>query len=389
MALFFRRSKKDDKSHADALYTKGQWAAALAAYERVLAKDPDNLAVLRRVGDLQAKLGRAKEAAEAYRDLADRYARGGFLMQAIAVYKILERCDPEADDVGRRLAELYAQRGLARGVREKDQQPLPKIPLFSDLEPEAFRRVLQKTIPRSLAMGETLFRQGDPGESVFVVTSGVVRVERRGTVLAELGEGSFFGEAAFFSHEPRNADVVAVTPTELLEIRREDVEALIERYPGVADALHAFYRDRVLDGVLAASHAFRSLPPEERKNLARRFEIVRVDAGQDVVREGEDDRSVYIVKRGRFRVWTVPPGRKDPVVLATLGPGDLFGEVALVSRTPRTATVTAEEAGEVLRAGGEDLDPVLEHHPQVRQALEALRDGRARDTVARILGRRP
>ncbi|NOY45710.1 MAG: cyclic nucleotide-binding domain-containing protein [Deltaproteobacteria bacterium] len=388
MALFFRRSKKDDKSHADALYTKGQWAAALAAYERVLAKDPDNLAVLRRVGDLRAKLGRTKEAAEAYRELADRYARGGFLMQAIAVYKILERCDPEADDVGRRLAELYAQRGLARRGREKER-PLPKIPLFSDLEPEAFRRVLQKTIPRSLSMGETLFRQGDPGESVFVVTSGVVRVERQGTVLAELGEGSFFGEAAFFSHEPRNADVVAVTPAELLEIRREDVEALIERYPGVADALHAFYRDRVLDGVLAASHAFRSLPPEERKELARRFEIVRVDAGDDVVREGETDRSVYIVKRGRFRVWTVPPGREESVVLATLGPGDLFGEVALVSHTPRTATVTAEEPGEVLRARAEDLEPVMGRHPQVRQALEALRDGRARDTVARILGKRP
>ncbi|GAB6064091.1 cyclic nucleotide-binding domain-containing protein [Deferrisoma palaeochoriense] len=387
MALFFRRGKKDDKAQADALFTKGRWAEALTAYEKVLGKEPGNLAVLRRVADLRAKLGRTREAAEAYRELADRYAQGGFLMQAIAAYKILERCDPGAEDVGARLAELYAQRGITRSEGTRDR-PLPKIPLFSDLDPEAFRKVLQKTVPRNLTMGEVLFRQGDPGDSIFVVTQGVVRVEREGTVLAELGEGTFLGEAAFFSHQPRNADVVAVTPAELLEIRRRDMEELIDRHPGVADALHAFYRERVLDGVLAASEVFRGLPPDARKELARRFEVVRVDAGDDVVREGEDDRAVYVVKRGRFRVWTVPPGRTEPLELATLGPGDLFGEVALVSQTPRTATVTAEEEGEVLRAGAEVLEPVLGRHPEVRRALERLRDERARSTVARVLGKR-
>ncbi len=389
MALFFRRSKKDDKARADAYYTRGQWAQALEAYERVLEKEPDNLAVLRRVGDLRAKLGRRAAAAEAYRDLADRYARGGFLMQAIAVYKILERIDPRSEEVGERLAELYAQKGLKAKPTGSGEKPLPKIPLFSDLDPDAFRKVLERMVPRHLSIGEVLFRQGDPGDSIFVITSGAVKVVREGMTLAELGEGQFFGEAAFFSRQPRNADVVAVTPVELLEIRRSDMEALMERYPGVAEALHRFYRQRVLDGILAASPVFRSLPEGERKALAERFRLVRVAEGQVVVREGETDRSLYLIKQGRFEVSAVPPGGDEPVVLAELGPGELFGEVAIVGEVPRTATVRALEDAEVLRADPEVLEPVLQAHPQVRAALEALRDERARATVERILGREP
>ncbi len=387
MALFFRRSKKDDKAVADACYTKGQWAQALKVYEKVLGREPDNLQVLRRVADLRARLGRNESAAEAYRDLADRYARGGFLMQAIAVYKILERIDPRSEEVGERLAELYAQRGIRPGRPGGPERTLPAIPLLSDLEPDAFRRVLERMQPRTLAIGEVLFRKGDPGDSIFVITSGTVRVVRDGVDLAELGEGAFFGEAAFFSGEPRNADVVAVTPAELLEIRRSDMEALMERYPGVAQALHAFYRRRVLDGILAASEVFRSLPEADRKALAERFRVVRVPAGEAVVREGDTDRALFLVKQGRFRVSAVPPGGKEEVVLAELGPGELFGEVALISDAPRTATVTAVEDAEVLRAEAEDLAPVMERFPQVREALRELRDRRAADTVSKVLGK--
>lgn len=387
MAFFSRKKKRDSKSEGEEHYTKGQWSLALEAYERAVEKDPDNVQILRRVADLRARLGRSKEAVEAYRKVANVYAETGFLVQAIAIYKILFRLDPAAGDVGQKLTELYARRGLTSRT-EAGRRSLPETPLLSDLDPETFRQVVDRLAPRTLAMGERLFRQGDPGDSIFVVVSGVVRITRGSKVLAELGEGSFFGEGAFFTHEPRNADVVAVAPTELLEIRRSDMEDLMARYPGAASAMATFYRRRVLDGVLAFSPIFGMLPPEERKRVADEFQIIEVCAGGVVVREGDRDRALYLVKRGRFAVTTRPDADGETVQLAELGPGNLFGEVALVSRTPRTATVIALEAGEVLRAEGETLDPVLDAYPDVRRALEKARDERAADTVSTLLGRK-
>ncbi len=395
MGLFSRSGKKSSKATADEWFAKGQWAPALAGYEALAAEQPGDVKLLRRIADLRARLGRNAAAAEVYRQVADLYAAGGFLVQAIAIHKILLRLDPEAEDLGAKLAELYAKRGFTDttrapvGERAAEAAPLPEIPLFSDLEAEAFRQVVAKLVPVELGTGGVLFREGDPGESIFIVTSGAVRVSRGDLFLAELGEGTFFGEGAFFSHEPRGADVVASEPSELLEIRREDMEDLVLRYPGVADALSGFYRERVLDGVLASTPLFRNLDAGERKQVAGRFALEVVAEGTEVVREGEADRSLYLIKRGTFAVVMIPPGGGAPRELARLGPGEFFGEVAVVGDTPRTATVRALEAAEVLRISGEHLDPLLSEHPELGQLLEQTRDERAAATVAKLLGRKP
>ena len=395
MGLFSRRGNKSGKASADEYFAKGQWAPALAGYEALAERQPGDVKLLRRVADLRARLGKTAAAAEGYRQVADIYAAAGFLVQAIAIHKILLRLDPQAEDLGAKLAELYAKRGFTDAARApaagpaQDVAPLPEIPLFSDLEAEAFQQLVAKLVPVELEAGGVLFREGDPGESIFIVTSGKVRVSRGEVFLAELGEGTFFGEAAFFSHEPRSADVVAGEPSELLEIRREDMEELVLRYPGVAEALSQFYTQRILDGVLASTPLFRNLDAGERKRVAARFELVAVAAGTEVVREGEAERSLYLIKRGLFSVVTSPPGGGEPRELARLGPGEFFGEVAVVGDTPRTATVRGLEAGEVLRIAAEDLDPVLDTHPELRHLLEQTRNERAAATVAKLLGRSP
>jgi CRP-like cAMP-binding protein len=388
MGLIFRGTKADDKALGDQHFGRGQWLQALDAYRRVCEKDPDNVLVLRRVGDVLARLGRMGEAIEAYRRVAGLYADGGFLVQAIAIYKILLRIDPGAEDVSRKLSGLYAKRGMGVGAREEGRRPRVETPLFSELDSEAFAELLERLVSRTLGMGEALFRRGDPGDSIFVVVSGAVRVSREGMILAELSEGAFFGEGAFFSREARNADVTALAPTELLEIRREDTEALMDRYPGVATALAGFYRRRVLDGVLAASPLFGVLPEADRKRLADALQLVHVAPGDVIVREGDRDRSLYVVKRGCFVVTASVPGGREPAALDELGPGSLFGEVSLLGDTPRTATVTARGEGELLRASYEDLAPLLEARPEIREALERLRTERAADTIAKVLGRK-
>ena len=89
--------------------------------------------------------------------------------------------------------------------------------------------------------GDKVFDQGDPGDCMYVVTKGLVRIVRRTTrgdmTLAELGSGEFFGEMSLLDGMTRSASVVATNKTELFMIHRRDFLDLIQAYPQVAISL--------------------------------------------------------------------------------------------------------------------------------------------------------
>jgi CRP-like cAMP-binding protein len=159
------------------------------------------------------------------------------------------------------------------------------------------------------------------------------------------------------------------------------------QYPKVSEALNLFYRQRILDRMLASSPLTAELDPQVRSEIVDLFETVQVHPGDVLIREGNRDRIFYFVTRGRFSVATIPPGGVEPMTIGEIVAGQFFGEITVLTHEARTATVTAMEEGEVLRADGEDLDPFLHRYPSVRAALEKMREERAEATVAKILGR--
>lgn len=84
------------------------------------------------------------------------------------------------------------------------------------------------------APGEAVVRQGDPGDALFVVASGTLRVVRDGVTLSELVRGGTFGEMALLDGAPRAATVEAVTDAELLRVPRGEFEALLDESPEIA-----------------------------------------------------------------------------------------------------------------------------------------------------------
>jgi len=139
------------------------------------------------------------------------------------------------------------------------------------------------------------------------------------------------------------------------------------------------------DSTLAAitnSHLFKSLDEQGRKRLLDTATTVSFDTGQVVVREGDPGEALYIIKSGAVQVATTRDAQQVP--LARLGRGACFGEVALLSGAPRTATVVAVEHATLLCFHRQAIEDLLNTYPKVRKLLESVVQGRARDTIEKI-----
>src|SRR3954451_17335730 len=124
-------------------------------------------------------------------------------------------------------------------IGEDTARLLGRVPLFSDLSERDLRELAQVAVPRTYETGQANFREGDTGDTCFVVREGAVRVTRRHSdgrviTLAELRPGEMFGELAMFGGETRSASVEALEPTRALAILAGDLRRIIVAQPDLA-----------------------------------------------------------------------------------------------------------------------------------------------------------
>ena len=131
--------------------------------------------------------------------------------------------------------------------------------------------------------------------------------------------------------------------------------------------------DQAIRAVLARSDTFSSLEGGVLDDAAPRFTVRNMAAGEWLIREGEVGDAVYVIASGRLRA--VTGSAEHEVVLREMGPGRIVGELALLSRRPRTASVYAVRDSRVLRLSAADFEDVIESHPSLalhisRQVVE-------------------
>jgi flavin reductase (DIM6/NTAB) family NADH-FMN oxidoreductase RutF len=114
---------------------------------------------------------------------------------------------------------------------------LARAPLFSALPSELLEPMLASGDERSFEPGATIVRQGDPGEDLYLILEGRVRVERDGRAVQSLGEGEFFGEVAVIDGRARIADVVAETAVRTIRLSRTVIQDALEREPRASWAM--------------------------------------------------------------------------------------------------------------------------------------------------------
>jgi CRP/FNR family cyclic AMP-dependent transcriptional regulator len=116
---------------------------------------------------------------------------------------------------------------------------LARTEVFGDLEERELVEVAQVAVPRHWERGEVIFREGDQGDTCYLLRTGAVVLTRehqdgRMVALAELRAGSLFGELAMFRGETRSATAEAIEPTTAVALLASDMQRIIRRSPDLA-----------------------------------------------------------------------------------------------------------------------------------------------------------
>ena len=127
---------------------------------------------------------------------------------------------------------------------------LAEVEVFAGLEPRELAEVAQVAVPRSYERGEVIFREGDSGDTCYVVKTGSVSVMRehqdgRVIALAELRPGQIFGELAMFDHETRSATVETLEPTTTVALLSGDVQRILRAHPEIGVKMLAALASRL------------------------------------------------------------------------------------------------------------------------------------------------
>jgi CRP/FNR family cyclic AMP-dependent transcriptional regulator len=136
------------------------------------------------------------------------------------------------------------------GNGEETARLLARTELFADLDPREVQAIAQVAVPRNWDRGEVIFREGDEGDTCYLLRSGAVVLTRehqdgRMVALAELRAGALFGELAMFRGETRSATAEAVEPTSAVALLSGDVQRCMRRNPELALKLLAGLAERV------------------------------------------------------------------------------------------------------------------------------------------------
>ncbi|TMV43985.1 cyclic nucleotide-binding domain-containing protein [Paenibacillus mesophilus] len=248
---------------------------------------------------------------------------------------------------------------------------LQEHPLTTDLPPDQLTDAAKHMRYYEFKTGDVLLREGEAGDNCYWIMTGEVEVYARNLIglrirLAKLEPGALIGEMALIRNERRTASVAALTDGLALGFDRTSFHALAESCPAFHSRLERLIRQRSTHGNLRKMSIWSGLPDEQLRRLAEAATPLPVLAGASIVREGEAGDAFYMIIRGKYEVWQ--NGKRA----AVLGPGDFFGEIALLANIPRTSTVQAVTDGELLALSREHFHHAVRESEQIRAQIQEI-----------------
>lgn len=239
-------------------------------------------------------------------------------------------------------------------------------PLKSLTEPHLAELVRNSDI-EVIFSGEVLFEAGGYSNEHVFLLHGDVCLEAADGEHRLVKASACMGPLAY--EQPQPARAVAKTDCSVLRVSADYLDKMLT-WSQVAEYMLldiAYQRDLDEDAewmmTILQSNLFHKVPPINAQVVFDRFQVLLVEAGQAVVRQGELGDNCYFIKLGEAEVRRSPDGMTPPVKIADIGPGRCFGEDALVNETARNASVIMKTDGVLMYISKRDFLKLLKEPP--------------------------
>ncbi len=260
--------------------------------------------------------------------------------------------------------------------------------LFGSLDPSLLGTLAASLESRRLNDGEALVREGDADQSLYLVMSGRLRVcaanqQNEPIVLAYVARGESVGEMGLLADDPWSSTIDAVGEAEVVRLSRVALDrfAAANSTAGllITQSLSQRLQRNLLGLALHRDNLFASLDPDALRDLEEELETFILHGGETLFRQGDEGDFLCIVVSGRLRVVVRRDDGQDNTI-TELGPGEIVGEVAVVTGEKRTASVVAIRDTQLAKLTKEGFERFLSNHGKaavgvlVRKLAERLRD---------------
>lgn len=251
---------------------------------------------------------------------------------------------------------------------------LSTVEILSVFKPEELEQLAAAIQTRSYAFGDTICKAGDPADGLYIIKSGSVRVftEEHGKEIS-MGvrkAGEVFAEIAMLRSSRHEMSARAALKTELWFIPRAAIEPVVARDPAALDFINKAVAVSSAGGLVARLFDLRGkVSKPELDEFVHSVGVKRVAPGKEILKQGaRDERRLYVVRQGEVRV--VVQDANDEYVLATLGPGEIFGEKACLMRQEQPASVVAASETTLLVIPEKSAHFILERNARFREVIE-------------------
>ena len=241
----------------------------------------------------------------------------------------------------------------------------------------------RKVFVRTLATGRSLFKEGERDKRTVWVVTGTVEVSEDGKTVAMIEGGTPDARNPLVHHQPRRFSARAVDQIEFLSIDSELLDVMITwDQTGTYEVgdLRAAVGGRPEDDwmtTLLSTTIFQRIPPANIQAIFLRMQRQSYRAGETVIKQGDEGDYFYAIVSGKVAVTRETPLNKDGIRLAELGPGESFGEEALIAEAKRNATVRMLTDGALVRLAKQDFRELM-NEPLITK----VSDEQARQIVA-------